>query len=291
MPDTSYLRLIELENFKSFTSHIEIPLSPGFTLVHGPNGTGKSNLLDAICCAFGCEPRLLRVSSYQELLNSQGIRTSQSAYVSLHIQQGTKEDVVRVDITATGTTWSLNNKPQSVKEIRTFGVQHGFHFSEGSLGIIRQNYVSHLLDDPKLLSDAIENANGSKNLLTSIQTANSELLRTVESHKTLESNLTSLHERVQKEEKKRNSARHVIEVFLSEDTAKLHLQELYFSLSRTDVLTTQSELAELANSISATEVYLIISFFSLFLILHSLFPFLFFCIGKKESPERTSKSA
>ena len=255
MAASTYLRLIEIENFKSFGSHIQIPLSPGFTLVHGPNGTGKSNLLDAICCAFGCEPRLLRVSSYQELLNTQGLKTSQSAFVALHVMVGTKEDIVRVDITQSEISWSLNNKPQTLKEIRAYGIHHGFNFSEGSLGIIRQNYVSHLLDDPKLLSDAIENANGSKTLLASIQTANAELLQSVESHKELQKSLSVLQQRVNKEENKRNIVRSLLEALYSEDLEVLQLHSIHYCLDRLAVLSSRSSINKFQNEISEIQVF------------------------------------
>lgn len=65
------IKLVEVENFKSFSSRISLPLESGLNVINGPNGTGKSNLLDAICCAFGCEPKLLRVNNYSDLLNAQ----------------------------------------------------------------------------------------------------------------------------------------------------------------------------------------------------------------------------
>jgi len=39
---------IVLQGFKSFNKRISIPLLPGFNVICGPNGVGKSNILDAI---------------------------------------------------------------------------------------------------------------------------------------------------------------------------------------------------------------------------------------------------
>ena len=41
-----YLRNVELTNFRSYRS-LELSLEPGLTVLHGDNGTGKSNLLEA----------------------------------------------------------------------------------------------------------------------------------------------------------------------------------------------------------------------------------------------------
>ena len=235
MYPNQFLRLIEIENFKSFSSHIEIVLSPGYNLINGPNGTGKSNLLDAICCAFGCETKLLRVTSYPELLNTQGIRSASSGFVSLHIAFPTKEDIVRVDINEKGASWTLNNHQQTAKEIRAYGSKHGYNFSEGSIGIVRQNYISRILDEPRMISDAIENANGAKRLLDTIRIAHAELMKSTESQNTLKKTLTTLQEKIENDEKKQKSSKKLLELLTLEEKTKLQTQRLQLCLSYADL--------------------------------------------------------
>lgn len=48
-----YLKRLKVRNFKSFAGATEVPFSPGFTGVAGPNGMGKSNISDAILFVLG----------------------------------------------------------------------------------------------------------------------------------------------------------------------------------------------------------------------------------------------
>jgi chromosome segregation protein len=48
-----YLKKLHVHNFKSFAGTTDIPFTPGFTGVAGPNGMGKSNIADAILFVLG----------------------------------------------------------------------------------------------------------------------------------------------------------------------------------------------------------------------------------------------
>ncbi|MDD4171237.1 MAG: AAA family ATPase, partial [Syntrophomonas sp.] len=48
-----YLKRLEIKGFKSFADHTEISLNPGINIIVGPNGCGKSNIVDAIRWVLG----------------------------------------------------------------------------------------------------------------------------------------------------------------------------------------------------------------------------------------------
>jgi chromosome segregation protein len=48
-----YLKRLEIKGFKSFAETTEMNLKPGINIVVGPNGCGKSNIVDAIRWVLG----------------------------------------------------------------------------------------------------------------------------------------------------------------------------------------------------------------------------------------------
>ena len=64
-----YLKRIELTGFKTFPDPTEVILSPGITAVVGPNGCGKSNLMDAVRWVLGEQrPRVMRGGKMEEVI-------------------------------------------------------------------------------------------------------------------------------------------------------------------------------------------------------------------------------
>lgn len=63
------LRTIEIMGFKSFRDHVCVEISDGMTCIVGPNGCGKSNVVDAIKWAMGdMSPKSLRGSSMSDVI-------------------------------------------------------------------------------------------------------------------------------------------------------------------------------------------------------------------------------
>ncbi|MBI2252853.1 MAG: AAA family ATPase, partial [Armatimonadetes bacterium] len=64
-----YLKKLILRGFKSFSDKIELEFSPGITVIVGPNGGGKSNLMDALRFCLGEQSsRILRGNKTEEFI-------------------------------------------------------------------------------------------------------------------------------------------------------------------------------------------------------------------------------
>ena len=63
------LRKLEISGFKSFMSRLDLQFSSGITAILGPNGCGKSNVVDSIRWVLGEQrTRLLRNTKMENVL-------------------------------------------------------------------------------------------------------------------------------------------------------------------------------------------------------------------------------
>jgi len=65
---------VELTGFKSFRKHLSIPFFEGVTAVVGENGSGKSNLFDAVSFVMGRRSSYLRADRLEQLIFNGGDR-------------------------------------------------------------------------------------------------------------------------------------------------------------------------------------------------------------------------
>ncbi|TRY66480.1 hypothetical protein DNTS_005370, partial [Danionella cerebrum] len=80
-----YLKLIEIENFKSYKGRQIIGPFHKFTAIIGPNGSGKSNLMDAISFVLAEKTSNLRVKTLKDLIHGApvGKPAANRAFVSM----------------------------------------------------------------------------------------------------------------------------------------------------------------------------------------------------------------
>lgn len=149
---------IELSGFKSFAEKTAIHLHPGVTGIVGPNGCGKSNIVDAIKWLLGEQsPKALRGNKMDELVfnGSQTRKPKGMAEVSLYISGivSSREDnghpdgitVITRRIYRSGDSeYAINNTPCRLKDIRELLLDTGLDVK--NYFIFEQERISQLIN-------------------------------------------------------------------------------------------------------------------------------------------------
>jgi chromosome segregation protein len=111
---------LTVQGFKSFNKKISIPLVNGFNIFCGPNGVGKSNVIDAICFVLGrTSAKSLRADRLHELIfhgGSGGKAAADYAAVTMYIDNTDKQ--FGFDDPEVSVTRKVNRKGVSIYKIQ-----------------------------------------------------------------------------------------------------------------------------------------------------------------------------
>ncbi|KAL7859783.1 hypothetical protein SRHO_G00149300 [Serrasalmus rhombeus] len=108
-----YLKLIEIENFKSYKGRQIIGPFHKFTAIIGPNGSGKSNLMDAISFVLAEKTSNLRVKTLKDLIHGApvGKPAANRAFVSMvYCEDNDSERTFTRVIIGSSSEYRLDNK-------------------------------------------------------------------------------------------------------------------------------------------------------------------------------------
>ena len=148
---------LRIAGFKSFVEPQEIPVLPGLTGIVGPNGCGKSNLLEALRWAMGANSaRAMRGGEMDDLIfsGSQSRPARELAEVTLVLDNSERtappefngSDVLEIQRRlkrGAGSTYKLNGRTVRGKDIQLI-------FADASTGanspsLVRQGQISELI--------------------------------------------------------------------------------------------------------------------------------------------------
>jgi chromosome segregation protein len=113
-----YIKKIELKGFKSFGPQtVKVVLDKGFTVITGPNGSGKTNILDAVLFALGeLSTRRLRAESAAKLIfhGSETAGLEKAKMAKVVIQFDNSDGIMPVDTVTVTVSREVYRNGQSV---------------------------------------------------------------------------------------------------------------------------------------------------------------------------------
>ena len=168
--DITKLRLL---GFKSFVDSTEVEILPGLTGIVGPNGCGKSNIIDAFQWLMGeSRPSSMRASGMEDVIFAgvEGRSPRHFAEVTLEIdnseQKASSEfnrhkeiEISRKISREIGSSYRLNGKEVRARDVQTLfaDLSSGSHSSS----LIKQGQIAELLNmKPKDRKKILEEAAG-----------------------------------------------------------------------------------------------------------------------------------
>jgi len=165
--------LLRLNGFKSFVDPTELVIADGLTGVVGPNGCGKSNLLEALRWVMGeNRAKSMRGSGMEDVIfaGAQSRPARNFAEVSLHIDNGERLapagfndldtlEIIRRITRDAGSAYKTNGKDVRARDVQML-------FADASTGahspaLVRQGQISELINArPKARRRILEEAAG-----------------------------------------------------------------------------------------------------------------------------------
>ena len=139
------IKKLEIQGFKSFPERTKIVFHPGITAIVGPNGTGKSNIVDAILWVLGGQRQKgLRGEKTEDIIFNGNAKKPPlgMADVTLSFEHPQEEEtIINHRVFRSGESeYRLNGKPARLKDIqdtlwkRAVAEKEYFVIEQGAIG-------------------------------------------------------------------------------------------------------------------------------------------------------------
>ncbi|MBO4555847.1 MAG: AAA family ATPase, partial [Elusimicrobiales bacterium] len=212
-----YLKAIEIYGFKSFANKAKMPLNPGITCIVGPNGCGKSNVVDSIKWCIGeMSWKSLRMPSMMDVIFSGTTRRRplNMAEVSMTFDNAERKlplDFSEVTVTrkiyrSDESEYFINKVQCRLKDIREMFLDTGI--GTDGYAIIDQGQVDRLLNaTPEQRREMFEEAAGVSKYKSKREEAFSRLEKVQADLNRLSDSIVLLQEQIKKLEAEARKAR------------------------------------------------------------------------------------
>jgi len=250
-----YLKRLELLGFKSFPDKTVIKFTPGVTSIVGPNGCGKTNILDSIRWVLGEQKvSLLRGSKMEEIIfnGTRDMKPLGMAEVTLVVQNNkgvlpteyNEVQITRRLFRSGDSEYLLNKVPCRLKDIQELLMDTGM--GSHIYSVIQQDMIEAILSDKAderrfLFEEAAgisKYKNRKKAALRKLDATESDLLRLKDIVAEVNTQVNSLKRQMNKAQRYKNLSEELKgwEIFLGKTTVTGLGQERRELLQKRDTL-------------------------------------------------------
>lgn len=247
---------LTLQGFKSFRKKLSIPIFPGFNVFCGPNGVGKSNILDAISFVTGSvSTKSMRAGRLYELIYHGNKHIPSSDYASVTLWLDNSDNLFNMDMPEISvkrkvnkngvSTYKINGKTTTREKVLEL-LSTARIYPDG-FNIIMQGDITQIIKmTPQERREIIDEISGISQYNEKKEKAQRDLDKVGEKLKEVEIILTERMERLQQLETDRNTA-----LKYKELTAKL--EKLEASIAHKRFSTEEEKLKSSAQEIENSE--------------------------------------
>jgi chromosome segregation protein len=256
---------LHLQGFKSFVDPTDLIIQPGTTGIVGPNGCGKSNLVEALRWVMGeTSPKRMRGAEMDDVIFA-GTATRPSrnlAEVTLALDNTNRSAiaehnsadeiiVARKIERGSGSDFRINGKPVRLRDVQLLFADQatGAH----STSVVGQGQIDALIRaKPQDRRQILEEASGTAGLQArrheaelKLKAADQNLTRVDDVLRTLDTQLRSLKQQVRQASRYRNLAEHIRRT----EAALLHLRWVEAEENHAKTLEALQEAEKCANDL------------------------------------------
>ncbi|HBE02686.1 MAG TPA: hypothetical protein DC049_09445 [Spirochaetia bacterium] len=151
-----FLKSLQIIGFKSFAEKTHLEFNNGITALVGPNGGGKSNIVDAIRWALGEQSaRILRADKMEDLIFNGNEDRPRSNFAEVEITLVTENSILPVEYNEISITrrlyrsgeseYLLNKNPVKLKDINVLFMDTGV--GKAAYSIIGQGKIDQMISE------------------------------------------------------------------------------------------------------------------------------------------------
>lgn len=269
-----YLKAIEIYGFKSFANKVRINLNPGVTAIVGPNGCGKSNIVDAIKWCIGeMSWKSLRMPSMMDVIFAGTTKRQPLNLAEVTLIFDNQERKLNFDFSEVAVTRKIYRSEQSeyfinrtecrLKDIREMFLDTGIG-SSGGYAIIDQGEVERVLNaSPEERREIFEEVAGVSRYKAKREEALKKLEKVEYDLSLLSGNMEIINEQIKKLDSEAKKAR--LQQKYKEELKEAEIALIVKEINNNKSLIEQekaalepinNEISEISSSITAMEAEL-----------------------------------